>query len=323
MDKNYLKLVCIFIFTSFSFYAQTTPEKEGFIAKKLLLKNDTIDYFIRFPKNKKPKHLFISVEGSAPMPVNVKINGMCCVSYDNFNPKLIPENYAYVVIAKHGYTFYAEKNVIPKNYWKKKTLEFRVSRVNSVIEDVLKNVFKPKKIVLVGTSQGCDVVAKLGTINKDITHIGFWASGGHNQLTDFITMARKDVYRGKLSEEKAKVIVDSLLTQFDKMYKNPSPDKFWDDNSYLSYVSFSEAPVNNLLKINIPLFVAIGTADENVPVESAFIIPIEFMKHGKTNLTFKYYKNYDHGFVEMLPNKKQIDRFDDVTKEFFDWVDKN
>jgi esterase/lipase len=275
------------------------------------------------PKEKKAKHLFVHVEGSYPMPINMRIDGICCASYDVFNPKLIPDDYAYVVIAKHGYSFYGEGNAAPKNYWKKKTLDFRVSRVDQVIKHIQAFVFDPDKIVVVGISQGCDVVAKLGTVNKDITHIGFWASGGHNQLTDFITMARKDVYRGKITEERAQVIVDSLLTQFDVMYKDPSPDKFWDDNSYLSYVSFSEPPLQSLLQIDIPLHVAIGTADENVPVESAYIIPIEFMKYGKTNLTFKHYKNYDHGFIEILPNGEQVDRFDEVTKEFFEWVKKN
>lgn len=318
-----MKILLSFFLFPLLLCGQTSPSKEGFLSKQIQLKNDTIDYFIRMPKKKKAKHLFVHIEGSYPMPINLKINGVCCSSYDVFNPKLIPEDYAYVVIAKHGYSFYQEHNNVPKNYWKKKTLDFRVSRVNQVINHIQKYMLDLDRIVVVGISQGSDVVAKLGTINKDITHIGFWASGGYNQLTDFITMARKDVYRGKISEEKAQVIVDSLLTQFDKMYKNPSPDKFWDDNSYLSYVSFSEAPIESLLKIDIPLHVAIGTADENVPVESAYSIPIEFMKKGKTNLTFRHYKNYDHGFVEILPNGDQIDRFDKVTKEFFEWVEKN
>lgn len=319
---NIRKLWILFLFPMVC-WAQTSPEKEGFLAKQILLENDTINYFIRMPKEKKAQHLFVLVEGSYPMPVNLKINGICCSSYDVFNPNLIPEDYAYVVIAKHGYTFYQERNEIPKNYWKKKTLEFRANRVDKVIKHIKKELFQPKNVVAVGISQGCDVVAKLGTFNKDLTHIGFWASGGHNQLTDFITMARKDVYRGKITEDRATVIVDSLLTQFDKMYKDPSPNKFWDENSYLSYVSFSEPPIQNLLKIDIPLHVAIGTADENVPVESAYIIPIEFMKYGKTNLTFRHYKNYDHGFIEVLPNGKEIDRFDEVTKEFFEWIQKN
>lgn len=317
--KNIL-LILLFPFTLFS---QTSPEKEGFITKQIKTDKDTINYFIRIPKNTKPKHLFILIEGSYPMPVNLKINGICCSSYDVFNPELIPNDFAYVVIAKHGYSFYQENNEIPKDYWKKKTLGFRAKRVDQVIKDIQKNIFKPRKLVAVGISQGSDVVAKLGTMNKDITHIGFWASGGLNQLTDFITMARKDVYRGKMSEKQAKVVVDSLLVQFQTMFDDPSPDKFWDGNSYQTYVSFSEPPINNLLRIDIPLHVAIGTADENVPVESAYIIPIEFMKHGKKNITFRHLLNYDHGFIETLPDGKQIDQFDKVTKEFFEWVEKN
>ncbi|MFY0604403.1 MAG: dienelactone hydrolase family protein [Flavobacteriaceae bacterium] len=316
------KILLLFLLPAYLF-SQTSPKKEGYTSYNIKQKNDTINFFLRSSKKIAPKHLFILIEGSAPMPINMKVNGICCSSYDIINSKLIPKDYAYVVIAKHGYSFYDEQNKIPKNYWKKKTLDFRVHRVDEVIKYVKKNIFSPKNVVIVGISQGSDVVAKLGTINKDVTHIGFWAGGGYNPLTDFLIMARKDVYRGKITEDKATKITDSLLTQIDKMYKNPSPNKFWDGNSYLSYVSFSEAPIDNLLKIDIPIFVAIGTSDENVPVESAYIIPIEFMKHKKKNLTFKYYPKYDHGFVEIKSDSLQIDRFDKVTKEFINWLQKN
>ena len=185
----------------------------------------------------------------------------------------------------------------------------------------LDNIFKPKKLIVLGSSQGSDVVAKLGTINSDITHIVFLAAGGINQLADFPTMVRKDVYKGIITEVESKIIIDSLLVQIQQIYNNPSPTKFWDDNSYLSYASFSEPPLENLLQIDIPIFVGIGMADENVPVESAYVIPIEFMRHGKTNLTFKHYPNLDHSFVEIMSDGSYVDHSDEVTREFLAWIE--
>lgn len=86
------------------------------------------------------------------------------------------------------------------------------------------------------------------------------------------------------------------------MFKDPSPDKMWDENSYLSYVSFYQSPVKHLLKLNIPIYIAVGTKDKNVAVENTHIIPLEFIRHRKKNLTFKQFGNYDHNFVEKLNN---------------------
>ncbi len=78
--------------------------------------------------------------------------------------------------------------------------------------------------------------------------------------------------------------------------------------------------VQNLLKLDIPLYVAIGTIDENVTVENAYIIPVEIIRHGKKNLTFRHFPKYDHGFIEKMDDSKEIERFDKVTKVFIDWL---
>ena len=301
---------------------QVDPAEKGFKPYRIELPGDTIDFFMNKPLNTPYTDLFIHIEGSYPSPIWIETDP-CCVTYDIFDRKLIPSNYSYVIIAKQGYQFSGKDGEIPENFWKHQTLDFRVKRVDEVIKYIKANIFNPRKIVAVGTSQGCDVVAKLSAFNRDITHIGFWGSGGINQLTDFLIKVRKRVYRGEITENESAGIIDSLLNQFELFYKDPSPDKFWDSNSYLSYASFSEPPLESLLKIDIPVFVVIGTSDENVPVESAYAIPVEFMRHGKTNLTFKHYPNMDHFLIEKTPNGEEIDRTDAISTEFFNWVDKN
>ncbi|NAS31560.1 prolyl oligopeptidase family serine peptidase [Flavobacteriaceae bacterium R38] len=312
----------LLLLCNLSSMGQVKPEEKGFEAYQIELSNDTIDFFINKPKSTPYADLFIHIEGSYPAPIWIETDP-CCATYDIFDRNLIPSNYAYVIIAKHTYNFSGKNKEVSENFWKKQTLDFRVNRVNEVINYVKKNIFKPRKIVAVGTSQGCDVVAKLGTINKDITHIGFWGSGGINQLTDFLIKVRKEVYQGKISEDQSVVIIDSLLNQFESFYNDPTPNKFWDSNSYLSYASFSEPPLESLLKIDIPIFVAIGTADQNVPVESAYAIPVEFMRNHKTNLTFRHYPNLDHSFIEKKSNGEEIDHTDKISVEFFNWVDEN
>lgn len=316
-------ITLILVFYGVNSVCQVNPSDKGYDSYQIIKKNDTINFYLYNPKKITKKHLLIHVDGSLPAPLWVETNP-CCVTLDPFNAKTIPEEYAYVVISKHEFNFSDKENFkISKTFWKKNTLNFRVERVNEVIKHIQNNIFKPNKIVVVGTSQGTDVVAKLSTINKDITNIGFFAGGGNSQLMEFIMFIRKEAIAGKISEKQAADKIESLLKQFEKMFDNPSPDIMWEENSYLSYVSFSEPPIQNLLKLNIPIFVAIGAKDENVAIENSYIIPIEFIRHRKKNLTFKQYPDYDHGFVEKLENGEEIDRFDNVSEDFFKWLKEN
>ncbi|WP_103864907.1 dienelactone hydrolase family protein [Aquimarina sp. I32.4] len=107
--------------------------------------------------------------------------------------------------------------------------------------------------------------------------------------------------------------------------KHPNAtDKFWEgkNNSYNRWSHFSEPPIDNLLQINKPIFVAIGTKDQAVPIESTYLIPIEFIRHKKNNLTFKTYLNLDHGFGKELKNGKFEEHWNDIFKDFLEWVNK-
>lgn len=320
--KRYFIFIA-YLLTYSDCFAQIKPIDKGFTAYKIETVSDTVEFFMYNPQHLKKKHLFVHVSGSWPSPLWVETKP-CCVTSDPFTYDLIPKHVAYVVISKYGFPFSTVENFqLPTGYWEKNTLEFRVNRTNLVLNYIKEHIFKPEKVVLVGTSQGTDVVAKLATLNNDITHIGFWAGGGLSQLMEFIMFERKKAISGKISEVEATARIDSLLKQFELMFANPSPNQKWDSNSYKSYVSFSEPPVQNLLKLDIPIFVAVGTRDENIAIENAYIIPVEFIRHRKQNLTFRHYPNYDHNFVELLDNGKNVDRFDSVTSDFFKWLKNN
>nr|WP_252732520.1 dienelactone hydrolase family protein [Cellulophaga baltica] len=77
------------------------------------------------------------------------------------------------------------------------------------------------------------------------------------------------------------------------------------------------------MKIEIPIFVAIGSKDQAVPVESAYLIPIEFIRQKKEKLTFKVYPALDHGFERELENGEFEDHWNDVFQDFLNWVNSN
>ena len=106
-NNHYLFLIALFI--SCLGYAQLKPVEKGFESYKIESANDTIDFYIYNPKKLSKKHLFVFLDGSYPAPLWIETKP-CCVTLDIFNYDLIPEDYAYVVISKHGFSF-SEKEV--------------------------------------------------------------------------------------------------------------------------------------------------------------------------------------------------------------------
>ncbi|WP_378187325.1 dienelactone hydrolase family protein [Aquimarina sp. W85] len=313
--------------------AQRTKIIKAFKHHSVVLKSDTINYHTYSKKDVSlTKNLLLYIQGSKAMSLyqTMEENGKTYAgTVIPLNFDLLPEDYLFVVISKKGFPFLTEMDKefpVPKTYYENQTLAYRASQANLVINDLLtshKNQFQ--KIIALGHSEGSDVVAKLGTINKKITHFGYWSGGGNTQFIDFVTFIRNDVDKGNLTEEQAILKIDSLFVDLKDIMANPnSTDKFWQgsNNSYKRWSGFSEPPIENLLQIDKPLFVAIGTKDQAVALESAYLIPIEFIRHQKNNLTFKAYPNLDHVFGKELDNGKFEEHLNDVFTNFLNWVNK-
>ena len=329
--KKTLTLIISFLLGIAS-YSQCDKDLNMYNHFSIELENDTINYHTYSSGEKDSiNSILLYSQGSSAMSLyQVKREGksLWIGSSVPFDLKTIPKNYLFVVISKKELPFCTkmdEEIIIPKDYYLNETLEYRVNQVDKVIKDIIKRNEKDfEKIVTLGHSEGSDVVAKLGTINSHITHIGFWSGSGNSQFFDFPLFVRQDVHKGKITEEEALVKMDSLFNQYRDIMKNKDNiDKFWAENSYKRWYYFSEPPIDNLIKIDIPIYVAMGAKDKAVPIESVYLIPTEFIRKEKENLTFKIYPNLDHGFEKELENGEFEDHWDDVFREFLKWIDEN
>lgn len=240
----------------------------------------------------------------------------------------IPSDFAFVLISKPGMPFCAklgEPYDIPPVFYEKETLEKRTYYADRTIEYILDSLIpNPIKVIALGHSEGSDVVAKLGTRNSSITHIGYLSGGGNSQFYDFSIMIRKEVLKGEISDEDGIFKIDSLMLQYkDIVAKKDSLNKVWQGNSYKRWYYFSEPPIDNLLQFDKPLFVAIGSDDKAVPIESTYLIPIEFIRRGKNNLTFKVYPGLSHNFASKLENEETESHWAEIFNDFIKWVEKN
>lgn len=90
-----------------------------------------------------------------------------------------------------------------------------------------------------------------------------------------------------------------------------------------SWWSYSEPPINNLLRLEIPIYVQVATNDESAPIESSYLIPLEFARLGKTNLVYKVCVGCDHGFNLKTEDGNIKRTWKEIFKEFIEWANKN
>jgi esterase/lipase len=329
-------------------WGQYDPKQDAYRHFSIAAKGDTINYHIYAKgelQTKKGFILFLQGSGAQPLlrivtktdTIRITDQGKekkqlqrSSMLYSSipFDLDKIPEQYAFVVISKAGFPFMVKSNdfIIPSKYYQTESLDYRVWQANAVINEMFKKqIPDAQKAIVIGHSEGSGVAAKLGTINKKITHIGFWAGNAVSQYYDFAISIRKDVITGKLSEAAGKQQLEALFTQIKKIENDPAnTEQNWLGNSYRRWASFTEPPIDNLLKIDIPIFVAVAAKDNSVPIESSLLIPIEFIRHKKNNLTFKLYPDYDHSFNKQPATQAEAVSFEfmSVFQELMEWAEK-
>lgn len=174
------------------------------------------------------------------------------------------------------------------------TLHGRVGGAVSVIDDFLsRNDYK--SVFLVGASEGGAILPKVYNNLKykgKVSKLVMLAGGGLSQYEEFKLLQKTklpmpDNYRTELKKIDAVMAdIKAAPDALDKTYLG-WPYRRW--SGFMSY-----RPIDELVKIDIPILVVHGAQDINTPVESSRTIAEEFSKHGKKNLTYIEYKDWNH-----------------------------
>lgn len=146
---------------------------------------------------------------------------------------------------------------------------------------------QPKRVVLVGISEGGEIVPLLARSLPAVTHVALLSNGGMNPM---------DVYRMQAQRHGFAAAGDfdgtDLATAREGMqqYISGRRPRYWLE---LQQITHSD----NLLALSIPLLIAMGENDQSVPIESAWYIRDQFALRGKSNLTLLTYPGADHGLA--------------------------
>ena len=269
----------------------------------------------------------IYIQGSGPQPLfNIQRDSLGYQMFSSvpFDLELIPEKFALILVSKKSIPFCVvdePEYQAPESYFVNEKLDYRVFQNDKVVKDLANKYPQFKKMIILGHSEGSDVSAKLCIINADVTHLAYWAGGGNSQFYDFPLFISKEINAGKISQEEGLDQYKVLINQYKLMMsEKDSIHKRWYDNSFTRWAHFSEPPIKSLIQLDIPIYLAMGMNDMAVPIESAMLIPVEFARLEKDNLTYKFYPNLDHSFNELTEEGEYISHWDEVFLELVTWL---
>ncbi len=297
-----------------------------------------INYHVYKNKISEHKPLIVYLQGSGNFPL-FYLNPNGRYSYTttlNFNS--ISNNYHIILISKPNTPFVDSITIAPSGrkqyplndeYREKYSLDWRVNSADKVIHDALKKLNVDSSTIIVwGHSEGSQVAPAVGVKNKSVTHVISMMGNSLNHLYDFILMERVSALNGEKSNEKAQSNIDSLFAEYAKIYNDPkSTTKEWFGETYYKWSSFTlNSPIENMLKLDIPILYIAGGNDHHSILNMDYA-KLEFLRKGKSNLTYKVFPNCDHFFMEIKMDKsgkkEWIDHLDEVNNFALEWLTKN
>ena len=340
MTKHFIFLT-ICLINCFATFCQAkskdSPRDFGFSVFSIKGSADTINFIVSDTILKKKKPVFIFCQGSLPYALFYKEDSTHTWQQSlPFNYKKYQDDFYFIVVSKTGIPIFSNTadseyfyidpltRKVPRKYLANDNLENRVKSVSDVINFLLKQRWVDKsKIIIAGHSEGSKVVAKICASNKKISYAIFLSGNPYSRIDQNIRQIQRDVLLNKKSAAEGQFAIDKLNALINFWYKHPNDYAGVDKEPYKNLTSFYEPMLPYLLKINIPLFVAFGTDD--MISENCNLLPFEFARLGKTNLTIKSYLDCDHGFKKSIFNKEEKliskdEMFDKVAEDFFDWL---
>lgn len=307
------------------------PSDLGFTSDTIKTSNGTVEvYTLQVNRSVKPTKLFLHIGGTGAD--NMYYGGLDAATkkpdiwstqaLTDFRP--VPADCLYVVVGKPGMSFWSKnpRKEVPKQFLEQNSLPARVSACKAALELARKKLRQePESTIVWGYSEGFYVASKLASESRLITHLGVGGGGGYSDFLDFVIFIRRAANAKAISETEADNRIESVLDEYRQIMADPNNTESTDEYTNLRWSSYAEPAYVSLAKLSIPVYQAICTQDDSAPVENAMIVPLEFIRLKKKNLTVTSYP-WGHGFIEEKDGT-QIYHLSTALRDFFDWTSRN
>lgn len=285
---------------------------------QLVRAQDTIDFLIADTALNQRKPVLLFCQGSQPVPLFIDFGKgeVVPVPLGNFDLSNMRKYYHVAVISMPNTPVVAKVDQVndayafvpdlhhPTRYseafLRNDRLDNYVDRANAVIAFLLRQQWvDPNGLVVAGHSQGARVAAGIAAANKHVALLGLFGYNPMGRMTQEVWKYRLQAQQGKITWEAA----DSLQQRQYAFYKEVlNADSLRKYPSYGAWRSFSTGTLEDLSKLDIPIYVAYGS--EDYIALNCDLLPLFFIQQGKSNLTLTRYPHLEHNFFEVGPDGK-------------------
>lgn len=182
------------------------------------------------------------------------------------------------------------------------------------------SVVDENRIAIIGHSEGAATAAAVVAANPKIQAVGLLSGSGGTQLFDLLLQARQQGIEMGENDEEITTRVEKVIKTFREILADPqSIKRFAWGHPFKRWYSFiSHSTVESLMQSSASIYIAHGTKDRTVPVESVDYLVAELLRRGHTDVTLRYIAGADHSLVS--PKKASVIEAQEwVLKDFVDW----
>lgn len=298
---------------------------------------DSINFIVVDSILTKTKPVFLWCQGSLSYPLFERNeNGdmyMFAGGISNFDIPSITKHYHLIVISMPGVPVIADEKELQDfqyfhpdfarsvDFWKADYWENYVRRADIVLAFLQKQFWvDTSKLVVAGHSQGSKIAQRIAFRNENVTHLGLFSFNPFGRIDQFIRKARENAEKGEMTWSEA----EEEMQKWYDLYKSANNKQEIAENpSLIPWGSFSEPQIDELVKINIPIYLSYGTAD--IAGDLCDLVPLYFIRENNDNLTLKRYYNLEHNFFEINENGVpdwEKPHWIEVMNEFVEWTQK-
>lgn len=280
------------------------------------------DFSLKRKRGTFVKGYYTHVGSEKEAPLIVFIDGSSSSSvYENHTKlasKFAERGFSFVSIEKEGVT---KDSFDESIFTKYDCFENRYSDHVLLFQEIKKGevIKKPSHLIILGASEGGKLAPSLAlTFEEWVDGLLLISCGGGLPFSEEMTFQinealNKQNFVAKAGSKIRKAFLPKEIeSQMKKILKNPDSPKVFAHKAYKwwsSYLNYN--PLDDLLKLDIPIFMIHGAKDDMVPVKSADIVVDSFNKAEKKNLKYGRYLDLSHSLKDR----------DDVYSDILSWAE--
>jgi pimeloyl-ACP methyl ester carboxylesterase len=150
---------------------------------------------------------------------------------------------------------------------------------------------RPRKVVLLGISEGAYVAVKVARSRDDVTDLAIIGDGGWTMRRSLTALM------GQTTVDEGWRAIAADANSIERTWLG-HPHRYWFDVMDID-------PTPDYLSLSIPVFAGFGENDDSVPLASALALQDSFRQAGKSNFTLRVYEGADHTLMAGQTNYRR------------------